>query len=116
MGTNYYAGPSTSPCEKCGHVVEAGSFPANLHIGKSSAGWRFLFRIQRPHPDLVLDTAKKWWAFLADRRIEDEYGHEVNLDDFKTKVKEKQQSPRRYVHDDYVYDDEGHEFVYGEFS
>ena len=37
MGTNYYL--RQQPCSQCGHV------PAELHIGKSSAGWNFGLRI-----------------------------------------------------------------------
>ena len=37
MGTNYYL--RQSPCSQCGHVA------AELHIGKSSAGWNFGLRI-----------------------------------------------------------------------
>ena len=37
MGTNYYL--RQPPCSQCGHV------PAELHIGKSSAGWNFGLRI-----------------------------------------------------------------------
>ncbi len=37
MGTNYYL--RSPACSQCGHV------PAELHIGKSSAGWNFGLRI-----------------------------------------------------------------------
>lgn len=37
MGTNYYVTDGEKPCCECGHTV-----PNKVHIGKTSAGWRFL--------------------------------------------------------------------------
>lgn len=81
MGTNYYV--KMKACPHCGRGGE------DLHIGKSSGGWKFLF--QR-HDDMGLDSARIWFDFLAapDRIIVDEYGQNVAFDDFKSLVERKQ--------------------------
>jgi hypothetical protein len=81
MGTNYYVMPAPC-CPTCGR-----SDPS-IHIGKSSAGWAFLFH---GHEDekLTLTTAKEWFAHLEGREIRDEYGCHVSLDDFKAMVERK---------------------------
>lgn len=74
MGTNYYI-----------HSVD--DFSRRYHIGKRSAGWRFLFRAW-PGPRGI--TSKRdWFTFLSttsDWRIYDEAGGEVPLLEFLQRV------------------------------
>lgn len=79
MGTNYYT-DAEPPCPCCGRGGE------QLHIGKSSSGWQFLFA---PYPDLGLTTCKAWREFLATREIRDEYGDKHTLDDLMRLVESK---------------------------
>lgn len=71
MGTNYY---TKSKCECCGAISE----DRNLHIGKSSVGWKFLFA---PYPEQGLTTWKAWRHYLAKTGapIFDEYGTQHTL-------------------------------------
>ena len=80
MGTNYYT-DGEKPCECCGRGGE------ELHIGKSSGGWQFLFA---PYPALGLTSWKAWREFLATRAIRDEYGTSHTMDDFADLVDSKQ--------------------------
>lgn len=84
MGTNYYVKTERKgPCPTCGH--EPDNEP--LHIGKSSAGWKFLFA---PYPELGLTSWAAWQAYLRDKTIEDEYGQELSLDALQQLVLSKQ--------------------------
>ena len=68
MGTNYYA--------------------EGTHIGKSSAGWLFLFH--------KTDTFTDWSSvkeLLKGKRIENENGEEVSYGDFVAMVEEIQKDP-----------------------
>ena len=80
MGTNYYT-PADPPCEHCGRGGE------ELHIGKASMGWQFLFA---PYPELGLTSWAAWQEFLKDKTIRNEYGQEWSLDDLIGLVKSKQ--------------------------
>lgn len=86
MGTNYYI-TADKPCEKCGRGGE------ELHIGKSSAGWKFLFA---PYPERGLTNWRAWKQFLLDTTvgieapIRDEYGKEWKLAEFIGLVEIKQ--------------------------
>lgn len=85
MGTNYYT--ETPACEvACEHCSEK----RELHIGKSSGGWKFGFQ---GHPDLGLISWVAWQKFLADRPITDEYGRELSLDELR-QVVEDRRAPR----------------------
>lgn len=79
MGTNYYTAPEPA-CKCCGHA------PERLHIGKSSAGWSFLFA---PCPELKLTSWRAWKAYLEGREIIDEYGEGHTLEDFSALVEAK---------------------------
>jgi len=78
MGTNYYI--KANECECCGHK------PRNIHIGKKSYGWKFLF--QR-HEGL---TSKAEWVeeLRSDVLIEDEYGRSIQADDLIRSIEEWQ--------------------------
>lgn len=77
MGTNYYA-----------VIKKVNGFETErLHIGKKSAGWRFSFRGYpkgwvSDRPELELDSAKAWRAFLEseDVIIVNEYETVISLD------------------------------------
>lgn len=79
MGTNYYT--DDPRCDHCGRDGE------RFHIGKSSAGWKFLFA---PYPEHGLTSWRAWQAFLANRVIVDEYGDVIDLADLKRLVETKQ--------------------------
>ena len=80
MGTNYYWYPKSNPCPTCGHdPIEP------IHIGKSSAGWRFMF-----HGTDEIRSWEQWQAILQGKgNIVDEYGCIWSFEDFKAKVKSK---------------------------
>lgn len=54
-----------------------------MHIGKSSAGWKFGFRA---HDDLGLISWAAWRKYLKRRVIRDEYGAVLTLDEFTDRV------------------------------
>ena len=75
---NYYAfGPFS-----CG-----GTFGEGLHIGRSAAGRRFLFRAQQ---SLGLTTMSDWLHFLGRDgvTIRNEYGRDVPLADIEAKMRQ----------------------------
>jgi hypothetical protein len=103
MGTNYYA--IIKECDSCKRNSEL------LHIGKSSAGWQFLFRL---YEDKGLISWKAWKKFLANKKIEDEYGHPISYDEFVDTVLVKTDYDKR--RDPYeTYDDEGFCFLDADF-
>ena len=91
MGTNYYLA-AEAPCPHCGHQSE------QLHVGKSSAGWRFLFA---SYPELGINSAKDWFTRIArtEEKILDEYRGSVTLVAFMRMVEQKQSQPRPTVTD-----------------
>lgn len=109
IGTNYYM--RYKHCASCNRYKE-------VHIGKSSAGWQFMF-----HSTLDIKNYQDWMTFLSkdDVRIYDEYGKEVSLDSFKRFVKKKQNKGFKNhakecpVGDSYV-DKEGYSMSPYEFS
>ncbi len=127
MGTNYYA--RVKCCDACGRYDE-------LHIGKSSAGWKFSFRGYKEHdPPIVSETG--WREFLRTARIFDEYGKEVAYDEFWANAKHPQRAnmrdhidyclssdrwhdresvQRRLASGDEWHDDQGNSFSGTEFS
>ncbi|MBU2233142.1 MAG: hypothetical protein KKG69_17900 [Alphaproteobacteria bacterium] len=80
MGTNYYT-ESAPKCPTCGHQE------SDLHIGKSSSGWKFIFM---PHTSRGLTSWAKWKDYLKDRVIRDEYGDVVSLDWLSDLIDSKQ--------------------------
>lgn len=90
MGTNYYLTPKPAPCPTCGHD-ETGE----LHIGKSSLGWVFMWHgyrnLSESDTGPMLTTPTEWFAYLAEAVasgsvIRDEYGDEHSLDVFAGRV------------------------------
>lgn len=110
MGTNYYL------------VKNRPSIDSGLHIGKSSYGWRFLFR--RPSGwdvDTPLNTFEQWRDYLKETTesgthvIMNEYDEIVSFDWFMEMVAEKQKEnhPDMFSYCDNI---NGYRFKDGEFS
>ena len=74
MGLNYYA--QVNRCFHCERSEE-------VHIGKSSFGWKFLFNPYK-------ESWKEWKEFLSEIPIKDEYGVQVSFEEFVQKVEKKQ--------------------------
>lgn len=139
MGTNYYAKLNLeksiidalyiSPIAKM--TVER----FNLHIGKSSSGWKFLFQEQEIYDCIehsgqlyYLDSYKKWKNFLQrdDIVIYNEYNKIINKDEFFKLVEDKQKEIHPTQEDLGRYpsscrtmqykDEEGYRFDKGDFS
>lgn len=83
MGTNYYV--HTPACEKaCEHCNAS----EELHLGKSSVGWRFLHQAE---PDWPREQAHSLWLERAKLgEIRDEYGQTITLDELLTYIDRKQ--------------------------
>jgi hypothetical protein len=78
MGTNYYY-TNFKKCDCCGHVDQE-----EMHVGKSSIGWRF-------HFDLTAFTdPKNWKEELKNKYLYDEYDREISYNEFLTLVEAKQ--------------------------
>src|SRR5690348_2560358 len=83
VGTNYYVHTPTckDACEHC-------SASEQLHLGKSSIGWRFLFQAD---PEWPREQAYSLWLERAKSgEIRDEYGDAITLDDLLAFVARKQ--------------------------
>lgn len=89
MSTNYYL--HRDFCKCCGKPKDI------LHIGQSSAGWRFLFNYQ--------DGLKKYEdlnSFLDTGIIYDEYDNRISKKEFLQKIEDKQKSAPRLA-DNYMF-------------
>jgi hypothetical protein len=122
MGTNYYL--RTDVCTHCNRERE------RIHIGKSSAGWPFLFRGYRrwppdgvPHP---LTSAYEWREFIASAltaggRLIDEYGQDCSEPDLWSLIDGKKGLVPKasYTHgarESEWFDTDGFRFCDNEFS
>ncbi len=103
MGTNYYI--KTKKCPTCGHK------PEGLHIGKSSAGWKFLFQLYRDFYSNI-ETLKK---FLKGKQIENEYDEPISKKQFWKMVEYKQKITDPVSEQDIMKID-GYSFYDREFS
>lgn len=79
MGTNYYA--QINKCKVCGKPDD------EIHIGKSSYGWRFNIQIN-------FDFYKDWDEFISfikrkDVKIYDEYKTEISPEDLLSLIESK---------------------------
>lgn len=83
MGTNYYT--KLNVCPTCKRLEQ------EVHIGKSSGGWRFMFQYNGGKFYKTIAEMKKW---LKDKTIEDEYGDIVPFKLFWNMVQSKQKSQR----------------------
>lgn len=106
MGTNYYT--KTTKCPTCGHK------PEGIHLGKSSAGWRFSFQYNGGKYYKSFQGMRKWLNYM---KIENEYGEEVSYEDFFEMVEEKQKE--NLNHADYMkenYPNSNDSFKIGNYS
>ena len=99
MGLNYYV--KANLCSHCGQY-------RYLHLGKSSAGWKFLFRMHVPEGDPK--TADDWRALTEKFPIFTEYDTPVSYDEFWGMVECKQTMKLGEV------DESGYRRTYTEFS
>ena len=98
MGTNYYL------------TKNSATVRPPLHIGKSSAGWKFIFR---KYEDLEregyeeeyfnsIENVNDWKSYLEYKTTNDnylimtEYDEQVSLDDFWSMVEKKQKEKSDY--------------------
>lgn len=102
MGTNYYA-------VKNGPSINIGA----LHIGKSSAGWKFNF--QGYQDELNIKSIEDWKEYLKDKYIVDEYDRQISYEDFFKLVEEKQKedNPDNFK---YTANIDGYRFTFNDFS
>jgi len=116
MGTNYYFyEKDTNHCDHCGRC-DKGKI---IHIGKSSAGWRFIF-----YGTSKIRSWNDWWRHLnaTPGNIIDEYGRWLSLQEFVKIVRRKKYEKNRW--EDHLpkndpqawLDLEGHPFWGIEFS
>jgi len=109
MGTNYYA--RYNECKHCKRYDE-------IHIGKSSAGWKFGFFANDD-----IKSYRGWIEFLKVKkaRIVDDYEVEFTLKEFMNMVANKQKPihdshAEIYKEGDSFIDDEGYSMSPYEFS
>ena len=103
MGTNYYT--RIEECDKCGRFDQ-------VHLGKSSMGWRFTFQGNGGKFYKDVPEMKKW---LKGKTITNEYGETVSYTSFWKMVAEKQKvvEPETMRHARYF---NGYTFVNSDFS
>ena len=97
-----------------------------IHIGKSSMGWKFLFRsvpgIDNAISGEPLNTYDRWINFLKEYTENDtivimnEYDEEVTLNQFIEMVQRKQVEKSERFFGYYIYVVDGYRFATGEFS
>lgn len=104
MGTNYYL--ITNECPHCGRSD-------HQHVGKSSAGWAFLFQGSED-----IRSYADWLHILPTGRIADEYGTAIALEAFNFMVEAKclLKLHALLYPDDTWLDADGHNFIGHEFS
>lgn len=96
MGTNYYAIPKATDDVKL-KIIEAvvnnqmeqlkRLVPTQIHLGKSSGGWMFLFNHNNWE---YYKTVGELGDFIDKCEITDEYGKTIEVKEFKELVEEKQ--------------------------
>ena len=114
MGTNYYL--RYNFCPYCGRYDE-------VHIGKASAGWKFVFATQEivlpslkardyleniATRECYISSAEQWFTILDEYKdmvkIYDEYDRLVSLEDFKkvveTHQKDENIAPNAHIDED----------------
>jgi hypothetical protein len=107
MGTNYYV--HNNPCKHCGRSEE-------IHIGKDSHGWKFMFNYNEGKFYKNFDELRDW---LGGKTIVDEYGREITFDNFLYRVYSKQKDlshSEEYPGDTFSFEIAGYEFTDWEFS
>jgi hypothetical protein len=111
MGTNYYA---------IKRKLSLHNYP--IHIGKSSAGWKFLFRgyliNEDDQDDFVnIKSIKDWKEFLDNKElvILDEYDNLVSYEEFFDMI-EKKQLEENKDNFKYAVNVDGYRFLFKDFS
>lgn len=109
MGTNYYY-----RYDICGHCQRY----KERHIGKSSYGWKFLFKAYVEHWDRpIIKSIDDLVIFIQKNpgKIFDEYNVECSLEDFWGMVESKQKE-KHTINDDREFISHGYYFCSSEFS
>jgi len=107
MGTNYYI--HKNKCDQCGRYEE-------IHLGKSSHGWQFIFNYNGGEYYKTVEEMYKW---LRRKTIYNEYGEKITLRQFKEMVQEKQANPENKNHVEYAEKNHGkreHTFKIDEYA
>ncbi|HUV26578.1 MAG TPA: hypothetical protein VMW34_04350 [Anaerolineales bacterium] len=111
MGTNYYF--RYKICDGCGSYKER-------HVGKSSGGWKFLFRAYPEHYDRpIIKTKDDWDVFIAAHPngcIVDEYELEHSIHEFWEMVESKQKEGPNMHYGEHDWIDLGYSFCSSKFS
>lgn len=131
MGTNYYF--RYNICDCCDRYDQ-------LHIGKSSYGWKFLFHAVDEYIDprtldpkealldnddtrIVISSFQHWKKFIEKfvsefktAKIYDEYNCDIEPDEFFKMLNNKQGKSHYTETKSGFIDSEGYDFVDGEFS
>lgn len=81
MGCEYFVRADPPECPTCKRPFE------QMRIGHSASGWAFGFDHR---PDLGLTDKASWLAYLADKRIVDEYDREHTPAEFAAFVEAKE--------------------------
>jgi len=107
MGTNYYIRENV--CEHCGRAAD------EVHLGKSSFGWRFTLQANGLRFYKNWDEMKKW---LHGKRIYDEYDEPIFVQDFIELVESKQDTidPQSDTGYEFMQEINGYKFYDCEFS
>lgn len=116
MGMNYYAKISKKQRDIINNDPEISELAKTcvdkyeLHIGKSSMGWKFMFQVQEVYSkgqETILDTFEKWKNFILQDSIEvyNEDNELVDKDWLLKFIKEKQKEKHPDSSDKY-YDTE----------
>lgn len=82
MGTNYYV--RTPACANaCEHCAQS----ELVHLGKTSAGWRFGFQARPDWPPT--EAYDRWLTLATSGPIEDEYGRPLTIDELLAMIEER---------------------------
>lgn len=110
MSTNYYVSvPScTDACQHCTQVTK-------VHLGKTAAGWPFLFHYHPQWPRKRLFW--EWVKLASSGRITDEFDHAHTLTDLLDTIEHFQQFEKSWAEGDLTHTiNYGHQFSAEEFS
>lgn len=111
MGMNYYLKSDECPC--------CGSTKVNLHIGKQSCGWKFLFRAHIYPP---VESYKDWLTLInvPGFNVYDEQDEQMVKEGFLESINHVQSSDLKNVEEGYdnrfYLDEDGYNFCTTEFS
>jgi hypothetical protein len=106
MGTNFYI--RENECDKCRRHEE-------VHLGKSSAGWKFSFQYNGGRYYKNIEEMREW---LKDKKIWDEYWCEISHRDFWSLVESKRDGlshTKSSPNDKTCFEVDGHDFTDGTF-